>query len=108
MCLERRRERSSWRRNPSARCASCTQVSETDLGAEKVRSKPGDRTPAANGAQAQRLARGRVVASAHPRELGGVDVALKAEEGGGVTGPLALGLALTGVVVLGAFGDLSV
>jgi len=79
------------------------QVSETDFGAEKVRSKPGTGPRPGDLAQAQRLAVGRVVAGEHGDELLGVNLAVEPQVFGGIAEPVALGLAR--VVVLGAFGD---
>jgi len=56
--------------------------------------------------QPERFAANRVVAGQHRDELVGVDLALQAEVGGGVAEPVALCLALAGVIVLGSFGDL--
>jgi hypothetical protein len=54
----------------------------------------------------QRIAVDRVAASEHRLELFGADLALKAQLLGGAADPLAGNLALAGVVVLGACGDL--
>ena len=54
----------------------------------------------------QRLAVDRVAAGQHRDELVLADLAFEAEARGGVADPLARLLALAGVVVLGAFGDL--
>ena len=48
----------------------------------------------------------RVAAGQHRGQLVGLDLAVEAEVRGGAADPVALGLALAGVVVLGAFGDL--
>ena len=83
------------------------QSRETDFGAEKVRSKPGTgpspRTPRieSSGSPSTGL---RPVSIAD--ELVRADLAFEAEVRGGVADPLAGRLALAGVVVLGAFGDL--
>jgi hypothetical protein len=60
-----------------------------------------------NMAEAERLPGCRIVPGQHRHQLGGLDLALQAEILGGVADPVALGLPLAGVVVLGAFGDLA-
>ena len=66
----------------------------------------GDRAATTDVTQAERRPGRGVVAGQHRRQLIGIDLALEAEFDGGVTEPVALGLALSGVVVLRAFGDL--
>ena len=66
----------------------------------------GDSASAADRTQAQRLARSRVAAGQHRGQLVGFDHPVQAELLCRVTEPLALGLALAGVVVLSAFGHL--
>ncbi len=66
----------------------------------------GDRLAAGRGLQAERLAVDRIATGQHRDELVGLDLAVEAEIPGGVAEPVALGLALAGVVVLGPFGDL--
>ena len=69
--------------------------------------KAGNRAIAANAShREQGLAVDWVSAGQHGDELVLADLAFEAEEGGGVADPLAGRLALAGVVVLGAFGDL--
>ena len=65
----------------------------------------GDRFSVGRGLQAERIAAGRVAAGQHEDQLLALDLAVEAEELGAVAEPVALGLALAGVVVLGAFGD---
>src|SRR5918995_761853 len=99
----------SWASRTAAEVAGWprAQSSETDFGAEKVRSKPGTgpwlrETPplpiSGSG--------GGVVAGEHRAQLIAHDVALESELGGSVAGPAPRRLALAGVVVLGAVGDL--
>ena len=66
----------------------------------------GDRLAAGSGLQSEQLAVDRIAAGQHRDELVGLDLAVEAEMLGGVAEPVALGLALAGVVVLSAFGDL--
>ena len=66
----------------------------------------GDRAAAADRAEAERLAVDRAAAGQHRGQLLAVDLAVEAEKGGRGADPVALRLALAGVVVLGAFGDL--
>ena len=90
---------------PGAGWPPSAQVSETDFGAEKVRSKPGTGLAPGDVTEAERLAGRRVAAGQHRGQAVGVDLAVEAEVGGGRADPVALGLTAAGVVVLGAFGD---
>ena len=80
--------------------------SETDFGAEKVRSKPGtaplEPTPRvpSSGSPLDRVAAGQ-----HRSELFGPSTSVEAQLLRSVADPEALSLALAAVVVLGAFGD---
>src|SRR5665811_53364 len=76
------------------------------LGDREGEIEAGNRAAPADGAQAQRLAGRRVAAGQHRRQLVGLDRAVEAQVFGRVAEPLTLGLALAGVVVLSAFGDL--
>ena len=66
----------------------------------------GDRSLPPDGAHPERLAVGGVAAGQHRGELVCLDPARQAQLLGRVAYPVALRLALAGVVVLGAFGDL--
>ena len=72
-----------------------------------MRSKPGTGPLAGDAAHPdQRLAVDRVAAGQHRVELVGLDLAGEAQVLGGVAEPFPGDLALAGVVVLRAFGDL--
>ena len=77
------------------------------LGGREGEVEAGDRAIAADPAhREQGLAVDRVLAGQHRDELFLADLALQTEVAGGVADPLPRRLALAGVVVLGAFGDL--
>jgi hypothetical protein len=78
------------------------------LGRREGEVEAGDRAARRHAAHPeQRLAVCRVVAGQHRDELVLADLAVEAQAGSGVADPLARHLALAGVVVLGAFGDLA-
>lgn len=66
----------------------------------------GDRPAAADRSQPERLAARRVVTGEHPGQLIRLDLPGEVELDGGIAHPLPADLALAGVVVLRAFGDL--
>ena len=91
----------------AARNRSAEAPEERDgLGSGEGQIEAGDRATTAHGTQPQRLTVRRVVGGEHRCELVGPDLAGEAQLGGGVAHPLPGDLALAGVVVLRAFGDL--
>ena len=77
------------------------------LGGREGEVEAGDRALAGDALAAEQgLAAGGVVAGEHRGELVGLDLAGEAEVARQLADPLARRLALAGVVVLGAFGDL--
>jgi hypothetical protein len=101
-------------------CLNRSGMGRFDLGADR---KPGERPGQRNRlrrregeveagdsaldlAQPEQIASRGIAAGQHRDELVGLDLAGEAEVIGGVSHPIALGLTLAGVVVLGAFGDL--
>jgi hypothetical protein len=68
----------------------------------------GDRLAPRRRLQPERLTVERVLSDQHRVELGGLDLAGEIEVGSSLAEPVALGLALARVVILGGFGDLSV
>ena len=75
-------------------------------GEGEVEAGDGALAPGDPAASDQRLVGGGVVAGEHRAQLIAHDVALESELGGSVAGPAPRRLALAGVVVLGAVGDL--